>query len=285
MPTFNFQWLLLLILVLSRSTLANESLTSLASKNELPFMANVFIISIGTCNGAILSDRWIVVSAYCLTGQVPSHNNPIVVSPTSFLVVVGTNSRTGETSHAVQQIIFDSQNGGRSDLALIELKKGLSFNQQVQPIPISLDPPTPGIEVSSAGWIPTLGKTKMNILPITDCESIPDQNLCVGGGFCVPGVGGPLYTQEDGVYKLLGLKMNSSVLHKPEIECFKDSQEDNISIFTHLGYHLEYIQGVTGLTRNYLLGNTRSNHGNTIHHASFNLLAFLLFFWLSRNHL
>ncbi|ORX88757.1 trypsin-like serine protease [Basidiobolus meristosporus CBS 931.73] len=270
--------LLSLTAVFGNSLSAPEYDTLLVSDHELPFMANVFIISIGTCNGAILSDRWIVASANCLTGQILDYDSPIVVSPTSYLVVVGTNSRAGEVSHAVQRIVFDQENGG---IALIELKKHLAFNHNIQPISIGSDPPTSGMEVYSAGWIPTLRKAKMSIASPTGCENhyperFQDQYFCVRGMLCLPEVGGPLYTREGDEYRLVGLKTNSTVLQKPETDCLQTAKGNFTSLFTHLGHRIEYIQQVTGLNRNYLLGYTKVSQACTVTYTSFSFVLSLV---------
>ncbi|KAK9692702.1 hypothetical protein K7432_014221, partial [Basidiobolus ranarum] len=133
--------------------------------------------------------------------------------------------------------------------------------QHIQPIPISSVQIGPGMEASSAGWMPTLSKTKMHILPSNSCDNYyqgsPSDHsayLCVAGGFCLPEVGGPLYTLQGERYELVGIKTNSSVLNKPEIDCYKTNRDNDVGIYTNLGHHLTYITEATGLREDFLVG-------------------------------
>lgn len=98
------------------------------------------------CGCSIVSDKWILTAAHCLSAKQPS----------AIHVLVGTNDlqNGGEFYKAERFVLHESYNNPyyAYDIALIEVKGSIVFNDKVQPIEISSEEVPAGADLQLTGW-------------------------------------------------------------------------------------------------------------------------------------
>jgi len=170
-----------------------------------------------TCGGVILSDRWVISAAHCISNGV------------QYKIVAGDHTRGTdemfEQVREVTQIIVNSHyaTDGDRDAALLYLSEPLTFNDRVKPICITTEDVPVGTNCVATGWGTTHGTGDNTVLrqvplPILSDDycrtayggSITPYTVCAGyeqGGrdTCQGDSGGPLVCEINGSWQLHGL--------------------------------------------------------------------------------
>lgn len=103
------------------------------------------------CSGAIISERFILTAAHCVS-------KPNSIRPNDLLVVAGaTHVRSGGVGYETERIIiheeyYEAQEPLRYDIALIETKTPIEINQNVKPVLLAKDWVKSGASGTTSGW-------------------------------------------------------------------------------------------------------------------------------------
>lgn len=175
--------------------------TTIASR---PFQASLRTTSnYHFCGGSIITNRWVISAAHCLTGQ----------SITAIKVVVGTDRlNAGGTAYSITQIVNHPNYTDVSkgfDVGLIKTTTTITFSVNVTPINL----PNAAIGSGTSGVVSGWGQTSnpgsasiqlqaliVTILSNANCKpyvsGLPANTVCtqtpVGKGTCFGDSGGPL---------------------------------------------------------------------------------------------
>jgi len=175
------------------------------------------------CGGSIISKRWIVTAAHCVSDG----------SAEGITVMVGDHDRNsdsndGETRIAVSRVIVHENYDSGSyqldnDIALLELAEDVPYGDHVKPVCLPSNDPPVDQECTITGWGNTedtgdeklLQQAKVPIMSHSECDGsypgeISQQMVCAGyeeGGkdSCQGDSGGPLVCRPQGVYVLQGV--------------------------------------------------------------------------------
>lgn len=142
---------------------------------QTPWQAALLLASKQFCGGSIISARWILTSAYCLTRK----------NPMQYQILIGTHIKDrGGKLHNVRDYWIHRQYNSKNfdyDFGLIALKEEIDFTDHVQPIrlpTIKEAHPGDGTVLLVSGW----GNTKHvdesdKYLRAVEVPTI-NQNLC-----------------------------------------------------------------------------------------------------------
>merc|ERR1712198_269091 len=221
------------------------------------------------CGATIINSKWVITAAHCIVAGKSGMNYNVVVGRHSL-------SRSGSPMkrHQVKKVVVhpkwtgDREEEMSNDIALIEVRKPIKFNNFVQPacLPdnVATDPATlykPGTPALISGWgemdpkapdqmdpgrSPTvLRAASIPLIEWNECknanylyqEMVTKTMTCAGymtGGIdgCQGDSGGPLVKVVDGKATLIGVVSWG-------IGC---AQPNNPGIYTNVGFELEWIR-------------------------------------------
>jgi len=206
--------------------------------NEYPWMVRVRSSytpnSYGLCGGSLMSDRWIITAAHCVTDEINGDPYKITVE----LGQHDANTKAMEITRLKSVVHEQYPNDGRlvNDIALLELEDPIDFseNPHIRPIclPSNSREDYTGSKATVAGW----GRTGNNasasdflleghvmVEPKAKCSNRED-NICGRAtsenpqGICEGDSGGPLMITRPGKnsYTLIGVTSFFLKLHKDD---------------------------------------------------------------------
>jgi secreted trypsin-like serine protease len=185
-----------------------------ATQGEFPWA--VALVNKGTtqafCTGSLISNRWVVTAAHCVSG----------LSPSSIEVMAGHVNLTYASRLSVRQVVIHPEYQGvySSDIALIKLSNAYNLNPAVKLATATMG--NPGETATMLGWgstyyksgssVTTLRKTQVPVVSNSECSqsisSITINNICTsngsGTGGCSGDSGGPVVVNSGG-WKLVGV--------------------------------------------------------------------------------
>ncbi|EFX82344.1 hypothetical protein DAPPUDRAFT_49170 [Daphnia pulex] len=199
--------------------------------NEFPWQAFLRVEmstgSIGFCGGSLISNRWILTAAHCLSVKVylGAHNI--------------TTYETNRKSYSAMQVFINpewNQTTLAGDIALIKLYSLVTFSRYIRPIclPSTVEPDYVNQNVVVTGWgssttrgnsslSPVLRKATVPVISNAECRSIykgiiTSKVMCTSGssyrGTCNGDSGGPMnYRQSNGRWKQIGIVSFGSLVN------------------------------------------------------------------------
>ncbi|XP_049779322.1 trypsin alpha-3-like [Schistocerca cancellata] len=112
---------------------------------QYPWTAAVVYGGSDVCGGSILSVRWVLTAAHCLTG-----------SSTSYGARVGTTTRgTGGSVFDAYTVIYHSSYSEDTvdyDIGVLDILAEIPFNDRIQPVSLATSEPAAGTLVTATGW-------------------------------------------------------------------------------------------------------------------------------------
>uniref|UniRef100_A0A3B3YKM2 Peptidase S1 domain-containing protein n=1 Tax=Poecilia mexicana TaxID=48701 RepID=A0A3B3YKM2_9TELE len=195
----------------------------LAPVGSWPWQVSLHVAGSHRCGGAIISPRWIVTAAHCVS------------SPEAWAVYVGIVDPLGplfNPAYAVSRVIAHEQYNGQTrqnDVALMKLFEPLDATASSKVRPVCL--PNAGLNITEPeeSWVTYFGsatnedsgslylmEAAVSLIPSAECNSskaysgrISQDMLCAaesepGAGVCHQDGSGPLVAQMDGLWWLLG---------------------------------------------------------------------------------
>ncbi|KAJ2782627.1 hypothetical protein GGI15_002861 [Coemansia interrupta] len=292
-----------------------------ASQGEFPFTAFLMVDEgdqTAFCGGTIIGRQWILTAGHCvvdtssgghsLNVSIPInskkkhvHTEPkkhplwrkySTIKPKNIVVGIGNINNAQAAPYRVSKVYahpdlnldyFDN------DVALLKLKKKLSYNAQVQPIRIDTEPPPDGLRVTGVGW----GKTSVESQTTADrlqavdltlgnealCHSIRPQftgndgnYICVttpeGRDTCSGDSGGPLLRRCNSDPALSGTTGTGSWVQLG-ITSYGDNSErtddtvcaatNGAGFYTHAAAYIDWISKTSGIKRDDLAATCNGN--------------------------
>ncbi|KAJ2214149.1 hypothetical protein EV179_003288 [Coemansia sp. RSA 487] len=283
---------LLLFLESSQCVLAGVAETSLikrisngytAQKGAVPYAALLTVTrpdgSVQQCGATIISPEYLITAAHCLEGPGTPFNSSVSVK-------IGFNSeaKKGQKNASIKNVYINSMNlkdnvaNPSYDIAVIQVAS--MSGDDTKRIPIytgNIYEKQPIIATgwgqtdasSSTSYAPDLQGAKLYVGSNSDCKKFSStfdtsngtlvctlSTLSAGTGICNGDAGTPAYVENSsGTFMAVGLA--SRIISLDGKFC---GGSDSATMFVHISQHLSYIMGVTGLSKNYLEGNTDSTH-------------------------
>lgn len=103
------------------------------------------------CSGTIISDRFILTAAHCVS-------KPNGIRPEDLIVVTGaTHVRNGGVAYEAERIIiheeyYEAKQPLRYDIALIETKSPIELSKEVKPVQLEKNWVKSGASGTTSGW-------------------------------------------------------------------------------------------------------------------------------------
>jgi secreted trypsin-like serine protease len=254
---------------------------TLAEVGEFPFMALIHLDGSARCGGIIISSRWVLTAAHCVTAEFGS-SYVISGPPSAYTVIVGTVQNTTEDPVGVRQVLVSRAYDFTKltyDIALLELETPLTFNETVRPARIATNKVSSGDELIAIGWGMTetlelssaLRYATLKVESASKCRILVPEWInhnvdwiCTGdtpgSGICFGDSGGPLILptlpdeDKDFAAYVVGIASFGFNLDDPEsLEC---AGSYTIDYFTPAIRHINWITTMTGLDRSDLLASS-----------------------------
>ncbi|TWW69408.1 Testisin [Takifugu flavidus] len=230
-----------------------------APPGRWPWMAHLNITSDGVekwrCGGTILNSEWVLTAAHCWVTQPPPDTR-------RSMVWIGSHSLRKASARYMAVLYFIphpdfkvTHNGYVNDLALVKLKKKITFSRDVAPVrlPNLTDTFSPSANCWIVGWgnvgtdVPlpnpeTLQQLQLPIVLQSVCKEkypeLTDSMLCAGDmsggkGPCKGDYGGPLMCYGDSGFVQVGIMSYGS-----QGGCALPGQP---GVYTQVSKYLRYI--------------------------------------------
>ncbi|MFD5437624.1 serine protease [Kitasatospora sp. NPDC127067] len=138
------------------------------------------------CGGSLVTPRWVLTSASCVTGLLPAD---VEVRAGSDMYYAG-----GVTAAVTQVVIHPNYNPATFDanLALLELASPLTTSSSIKPVPLANALPAAGTVAEITGWgaenpalelPPTLKAAELTMFSQSNCQKYKNGRL-TSGMFC-----------------------------------------------------------------------------------------------------
>ncbi|EFA05688.1 chymotrypsin BI [Tribolium castaneum] len=153
----NFAFFLLPLLLQVCSTTPNPQIINgnVATLGQFPWQAALFFENFDSkfwfCSGTIISPKWILTAAHCI------HDARTVLIYTG-LIDISVEVKPSDESQKFHLHDDFKPDSLANDIALIELTKELTLDDNTKVVELSNEEITPGTEVTISGW----GKTRAN---------------------------------------------------------------------------------------------------------------------------
>ncbi|KAM4742711.1 transmembrane protease serine 2 [Anableps anableps] len=198
----------------------------LASVGSWPWQVSLHVAGSHRCGGAIISSHWIVTAAHCVSGTL---------SPEDFSVYAEIVDPLGplfNPAYAVSRVIAHEEYNSQTlqnDVALMKLSEPLDTTASSKIRPVCLPNADLNITDPEKSWVTYFGSTTngdsgslylmeapVSLIHSAECNSskaysgkISQDMLCAtkletGASICHPDSGGPLVSQMDGLWWLIG---------------------------------------------------------------------------------
>lgn len=155
--------ILLLISCLTYLTAKTQVIQIIGGQNitidQAPWQVLLEINGEDQCGGVIINSDWIATAAHCVCNSIVTINNTKIIAGITFR----SQKSTGQTRNITEIIVHENYICGtttthNNDIALLKLASPLTFNQNVQPIPIATTVDVnsgflnPGVNGTITGW-------------------------------------------------------------------------------------------------------------------------------------
>ncbi|KAJ1735484.1 Transmembrane protease serine 11B [Coemansia sp. Benny D160-2] len=244
------------------------------------------------CGATIISPEHLITAAHCLQRPNAPFNSSVEVT-----VSYNSNNKGSQKKATIQNVYInpDSITNGATnpvyDIAVIEVAE--MSGKYTKPIPIYMDMLTENKSIIATGWgqktntttansVTALQGAELHVGSPDDCskyssnfETDSDALVCTlsqssnNSNICVGDAGTPAYIVNSSKKSAL-VGIATRVFTADTNYCGSD---DAASMFLRASYHIDYIVSVTGLSKEYLKGNSDSPYPQSPSHSNTGVLA------------